>query len=282
MEQNNGGGRIIIDEDLLNNDKIVGYRSSSSSTSSYSNRFEVDVGEDDAAFYEFEEHDSASGVLNSESPTMTSTLPQNSDLDTVYGAIKQSPPVQVMGEPAGYDLNRSPSPMFGLKHRSNSEWSLGSSDSLFSIRTGNNSFSLDGGFYLSKSGELNWIDDKLSPSPGLPTVMDTSAENERKSGSTNSESGEKEETVETKNASLVDSEKEKGNLSASLSADSFAFPVLAGGGPSPTKVETEKPQPAPSTPPAEAAQATPKAPPATPKAGGNQWYHCFSCFPMCC
>ncbi|KAI3704721.1 hypothetical protein L1987_74948 [Smallanthus sonchifolius] len=287
MEHDNRGGSGIIDEDSLDNDKIVGYPSSSSSSSS--NQFEVDIGEDDASFLE--------------SPSMISTLPETFDLDTLYGSLKQSPPIQVMGQSAGYDVNHTPSSVFGPKHRSNSEWSLGSSESLFSIHTGNNSFSLDGGFIVSKSRELNWIDDyscftpdanKSCVSPGLPTVMDTSAENERASASTHSESGEKEEVIETRNVLLIGSEMEKrkscadsANISclsdaSCQSTSSFAFPVLAGGSPSPTKVEAEKPQSPSSTPPADAAQTTPKAPPTIPKAGGNQWFHCFSCFPICC
>lgn len=59
----------------------------------------------------------------------------------------------------------------------------------------------------------------------------------------------------------------------------FATLRLAGGG-SPAKVEGEKPQAPPSIPPADT-QTAPKAPSATPKAGDNQWFHCFSCFPLC-
>ncbi|KAK1440777.1 hypothetical protein QVD17_06608 [Tagetes erecta] len=265
MEDNNVTARCIIDEESLESDKIVKKCSSSSSSSSCSTRFEVDIGEDDITFLEFEENDYS--VLN--------------------GDLKQSPPVQVMGQqPAGYEINRAPSSMFVPKHRSNSEWSLASTESLFSIHTGNNSFSLDGGFVISKSGEFNWIDDyscftpdgnKSCVSPSLPTVMDTSAENERTSASTNSESGDKQDVVEARNVSPVANSANFSCLSdaSCQSANSFAFPIL-------TKVETEKPQSAPSTPPAEVAETTPKAAPTVPKAGGNQWFHCFSCFPMCC
>ncbi|XP_076891589.1 uncharacterized protein LOC143543041 [Bidens hawaiensis] len=271
MEHNNGGGSSIIDED-------------SSSSSSSSNHFEVDIRENDAANLELDE-----------SPSMMITLPQTYDFNTLNGSPKQSPPVQVMWQPAGYDVNRSPSPLFGLKHRSNSDWSLSSGESLFSIHTGIYSFTLDNGYFISKSGEFNWIDDhscstpdgnKSCMSPTPPTVIDTSAENE---------SGEKEEVTETQNVSPIGSANSAKNSRLSdascQSTSSFAFPVLAEGSPSRTKVEAEKPEAAPSappaeaapsTPPAEAAQTTPKAASTVPKAGGNQWFHCFSCFPMCC
>ncbi|KAL8240683.1 hypothetical protein R6Q59_014038 [Mikania micrantha] len=288
--QNDVSPSSTIDDESLDNDQIVG--SSSSLTSpTYSNNFEVDIGEEDTNFLEFEENDSTSVVLNPESPTMISTLPQTCDLDAVYGCLKQSPPVQVMGQPTGYSLNQMPSPVFGLKHRSNSDWSLGSSESLFSIHTGNNSFCLDGAFSISKSGELNWIDDhacftpdasKSCMSPGLPTVMDTSSEIERKSASISSESGEPIHFEMEKGKSFANPANICRLSDASCqSTSSFAFPILAGGSPSPTKVEAEK-LPPPSTPPAEVAQTTPKSPPTIPKAGCNQWFHCFSCFPMCC
>lgn len=242
MEDNNGGGRsektnlqnditasCNIDEESLENDKIARQRSPSGSTSSCSTCFEVDIGEDDTAFLEFEEN--GSSVLKAESPSMIRTLPQTCDLDTLYGSFKQFPPVQVMGQPAGYEINQTPSSMFGPKHRSNSEWSPASTESLFSIHTGNNSFSVDGGFVISKSGEFNWIDDyscftpdgnKSCVSPSLPTVMDTSAENERTSASTNSESGDKEGVNETRNVSPVAN---SANISCLSDASSFAFPM---------------------------------------------------------
>lgn len=66
----------------------------------------------------------------------------------------------------------------------------------------------------------------------------------------------------------------------------FATLRLAGG--SPVKEDAGKPQSPSSTPPtpkgaAEAETTPPPAAPATtPKAGGNQWFNCFSCFPICC
>ncbi|KAD5961046.1 hypothetical protein E3N88_12519 [Mikania micrantha] len=222
--QNDVSPSSTIDDESLDNDQIVG--SSSSLTSpTYSNNFEVDIGEEDTNFLEFEENDSTSVVLNPESPTMISTLPQTCDLDAVYGCLKQSPPVQVMGQPTGYSLNQMPSP----------------------------------------SGELNWIDDhacftpdasKSCMSPGLPTVMDTSSEIERKSASISSESGEPIHFEMEKGKSFANPANICRLSDASCqSTSSFAFPILAGGSPSPTKVEAEKMPPTPtSTPPAEVAQ----------------------------
>ncbi|XP_022860099.1 uncharacterized protein LOC111380697 [Olea europaea var. sylvestris] len=64
----------------------------------------------------------------------------------------QSPPVQTMGQPAGYDPNRIPSSIFSPKPTSAMEWSVTSNESLFSI--GSNSYSRDQANLLGKSGEL--------------------------------------------------------------------------------------------------------------------------------
>lgn len=208
MEHKNGSSssehpNLPIDEDSLDNEKTVARRSSSSFSSSTSfsslNHFEVDIGENDTKFPELEVNDTNSMKLNAESPSkspklsMISTTPQaggltSADLNMFNGSPKQSPPIQVMG----YDDNRILSSKFPLKRRNDSEWSLASNESLFSIHMGNNSFSMDNGYFISKSGKLDWIDDGLEYSPGLSTVMDTSAENKR-----NSE--EKEGILETQN-----------------------------------------------------------------------------------
>ncbi|KAG5240201.1 protein AF [Salix suchowensis] len=62
----------------------------------------------------------------------------------------QSPPVQVMERPGGYDPFRIPSSIFeSNKGPAPMDWSVASNESLFSIHVGNNSFSRD-----HKSGEL--------------------------------------------------------------------------------------------------------------------------------
>lgn len=238
MEQNKGSenrnllsdvtpSSIVDEAESFDNDKTVGYPSSSSSFSS-SSHLEIDIGEYDTTFPEFEENDSSLERSNPESPTVmiiASPLAPGVSLSP-----KQSPPIQVMGN----DPSRNPSPVFGRKRRSDSEWSLASNESLFSIHMGNNSFSTDNGFYLSKSGELNWLDDELnnscftpedSKSAVLQTVTET-AESEPKSASTNRESGEKEAFLETQNDSTHNSANIACLSDASCQSDSsFAFPM---------------------------------------------------------
>lgn len=358
MEQKNGSGSSehlnlefdvtssIIDEDPIDHDKMVGRASSSSFSSSSSAwtsyQLEVDCGESDMIYTEFEENGSSSPRSNPESPSTTprssmlSASPQargatstteTCDLNTLNASPKQSPPIQVMRQPSGYDPNRIPLSIFAPKETNDSEWSLASNESLFSIPMGNNSFSMDNGFFISKSGKLNWLDDELnyscftpdanessnftSMSPSLPTMVEKAADNERRSASSNGESGEKEELVETHNALPVDSESEEQTSPSrkglqlpspsltvpdekgaspteeSLNSDgsakttnSFTFPVLAGG--SPTKVDAEGSPPPPTPKGAAEAETASEAPSTTPKAGGNQWFNCFSCFPICC
>lgn len=206
MEHDNVSGssedpNMPVDDESCDNDIMVDCRSSSSSTFSSSSHFEVDIGENDT----------------------------KADVDIVNGSPKQSPPIQVMS----YDSDRILSSKIVKKRRNDSEWSLASNESLFSIHMGNESFSMDGG-----------LTPDAIKSPGLPTVIDTSAENERTSASTNSR-------------------------------NTFALEVNVGGG-TPTKQETENHQSSSTE-----AETAPKAPYTTPEAGGNQWFHCFSCFPMC-
>ncbi|KAL6983334.1 hypothetical protein U1Q18_016723 [Sarracenia purpurea var. burkii] len=58
-------------------------------------------------------------------------------------SLTESPPIQVMERPAGFDPDRIPSSIFASKSPSPMEWSVASNESLFSIRIGNNSFSRD-------------------------------------------------------------------------------------------------------------------------------------------
>lgn len=87
----------------------------------------------------------------------------------------ESPPIQVMERPSGFDPNRIPPSVFVSKSPSPMEWSVASNESLFSIHIGNNSFSRDRVPKLSgelpKSGELeksrnsHKSDITFSPSP---------------------------------------------------------------------------------------------------------------------
>ncbi|GAB4828675.1 hypothetical protein Ancab_018341 [Ancistrocladus abbreviatus] len=68
----------------------------------------------------------------------------------------RSPPTQFMGsgKPGGYDPNRIPASIFTNKPSTPLEWSIASSESLFSIITGNNSFST--GDHLKHLGQFNY------------------------------------------------------------------------------------------------------------------------------
>lgn len=301
------------DEDPVDDDKMIERASSSSfsSSSSISTAFEleVDYGENDMIYTEFEGNGSSSPSLNPESPSAAPKFTiESSDLDTLNLSPKQSPPIQLMRQHSGYDPNRIPSSIFAQKDTNDPKWSLASNESLFSIRMGNDSFSLDNGFFISKSGKLNWVDDGVdyscftpdNMSPNRPTMVKKATDDERKSDSSNGESEEKEELAETHDQLSSDSESEEESFPSrkglqlssppeeSLDSDetakrnsSFTFPVLAGG--SPSKVDAEGSPPPSSTPKGAAeAETAPEAPSTTPEAGGNQWFNCFSCFPICC
>ncbi|RDX84598.1 hypothetical protein CR513_34326, partial [Mucuna pruriens] len=88
------------------------------------------------------------------------------------GSVTQSPPLQLMSPPPGYDPNRIPSSIFGNNPTNPLEWSLASNESLFSLHLGNNSFSRDHAFAFNKSGDLPRISDFSSTPPTLPTVQE--------------------------------------------------------------------------------------------------------------
>lgn len=90
----------IVDEDSFDNDKTGGYPSSSSSFSS-SSHLEIDIGEYDITFPEFEENDSSLVRSNRESPTVIIASPLAPGVSL---SPKQSPPIQVMGN----NPNRNP------------------------------------------------------------------------------------------------------------------------------------------------------------------------------
>ncbi|KAL7611759.1 hypothetical protein Lser_V15G07612 [Lactuca serriola] len=329
MKHKNGSGssehldsEFDVTYSVKDDDKMVGRASSSSfsssSSSSSSNPMEVNGGENDVKFPEFEENESISLRSNNTESAKTSSSgrltvklssmasPRFSDFDTSNASPIQSPPIQVMAQSDDYDPNRIPSSIFSPKQSDDSEWSAASNESLFSIHMGSNSFSMDSDFFISQSGKLHWLDDGFEYSCFTPhgsltsPMVETTVEDERKSAD------EKEELLETLNASPTDfvrgkesspdwesspnsrvpTEGTRNSDSSSQSTGSFAFPLLAGG--SPVKEDAGKPQSPSSTPPtpkgaAEAETTPPPAAPATtPKAGGNQWFNCFSCFPICC
>lgn len=99
----------------------------------------------------------------------------------------ESPPIQVMERPSGFDPKRIPPSVFVSKSPSPMEWSVASNESLFSIHIGNNSFSRDrvlkSSGELHKSGELeksrnsHKSDITFSPSPVARRM-----ENDRRKG----------------------------------------------------------------------------------------------------
>lgn len=84
------------------------------------------------------------------------TVPDDDDDDA--SVCCQSPPVQVMERPAAAAAETSayriPSYVFATTKTSHPEWSTTSNESLFSIHTGNMSFTRDQFSWLLKSGEL--------------------------------------------------------------------------------------------------------------------------------
>lgn len=109
---------------------------------------------------------------------------QNSDVtrESVIPILSptHSPPIQVMERPRGYDPDRIPASVFA-KPASPVDWSVASTESLFSIQIGNASFSRDHAFKLvgdtnkpnvfSKSGEL-YISEEFYKSAELDTFSE--------------------------------------------------------------------------------------------------------------
>ncbi|KAJ9564469.1 hypothetical protein OSB04_000435 [Centaurea solstitialis] len=120
--------------------------------------------------------------------------PRDTGLNVVDASPMQSPVVQVMGRTFSYDPDRIPWSAFALKPANSAEWTATSNESLFSLNNG-------------KSGELN----KGEFSPGLPTVIETTSEIDRKSVSTVGETGEKEDLEIEREAPLVSINEDGGN-----------------------------------------------------------------------
>uniref|UniRef100_A0A5B7BCM3 Uncharacterized protein n=1 Tax=Davidia involucrata TaxID=16924 RepID=A0A5B7BCM3_DAVIN len=227
---------------------------------------------------------SASPGSVSSSPRVTT---QNPEWSMLSASPRQSPPVQTMGRPTGYDPNRIPSSIFAGKPTSPMEWSVASNESLFSIHMGNNSFSRDHAILLRKSGELTTIDESINSPTSWHPVTDAMF-NERKSTDMGN-SQVKAAAYETPPPRMVSEEtaeyhsKEKmphvegartSGSTARLSnesgnsSSSFAFPVFegAGGRSGSVKAVPEK------------RKSQPQTPVVTTKAAGTKWFSCFSCF----
>ena len=149
----------------------------------------------------------------------------------------QSPSIQTMDRSEGYDPNRIPAAVFSSKPATPMEWSVASSESLFSIHVGNPSFTTEFA-QLSKSGELTKSQELIPPSALLP--VNEAAADMKKGSSRVRETLSAEPTKEVSRESAEDHVKGKmpphaegfRNSVSSLPSDgsinstlSFAFPV---------------------------------------------------------
>lgn len=145
----------------------------------------------------------------------------------------QSPPIQTMERPEGYDPSRIPASIFASKWTTPLEWSVASSESLFSLHVGNASFSTEFAQF-SKSEEFSKSQEVSSRPP--PTEA---ADRDRRSPDAERGSGVRETSSETTKESSEGHGKEKmppaeglrdspsslpseGSVNSTLS---FAFPV---------------------------------------------------------
>ncbi|KAF2282325.1 hypothetical protein GH714_043854 [Hevea brasiliensis] len=153
-----------------------------------------------------------------------------------------------MERPAGTTASpsyRIPSSIFASKSSAPNDWSVASSESLFSIHMGNMSFTRDEANWLGKSGEIGLIGDHALSGSFSP-MFDFSSQRHSSNQSPNNISGEIEQRTEAKmrkniNDNEADAGKQKSPVnkshrSASLrgsdvsasSVKSFAFPILTG------------------------------------------------------
>lgn len=157
--------------------------SSPSSVASYST---------DSSFGEY--NDNEKGTLHTNNQ-VDGNLQQDSTLSQQPGRLSNSsqlkiPPPQTMGRPGEYDPNRIPTSIFSSKPSNQTDWSVASNESLFSIHMGNSSFREQHTFF-GKSGELPKLEDSQSnwsnsqsnwsnSQPNLPPVMEvpTNEDNE--------------------------------------------------------------------------------------------------------
>ncbi|KAH7839976.1 hypothetical protein Vadar_010854 [Vaccinium darrowii] len=119
-------------------------------------------------------------------------------------SVTESPPVQLMERPSGFDPNRIPPSVFARKTPSPMDWSVTSNESLFSIQIGNKSFSRDcvpkSTGELHKTGELetsrNPYTSDISFSPTPPVAQQKESERKKINLGRESEETEK-EIIET-------------------------------------------------------------------------------------
>uniref|UniRef100_A0A803L9J7 Uncharacterized protein n=1 Tax=Chenopodium quinoa TaxID=63459 RepID=A0A803L9J7_CHEQI len=145
-------GSEISDENIKGDDKhsTTEERISTSSVSSASDikSAMTDFSFDDT--FHIDKLGKGSFAVDSEqSDAAPQTTASSDDTSTL-----ECPPVQVMERPAETSGYRIPSYVFATTKSSHPEWSTTSNESLFSIHTGNMSFTRDQFSWLLKSGEL--------------------------------------------------------------------------------------------------------------------------------
>ncbi|PIN14539.1 hypothetical protein CDL12_12835 [Handroanthus impetiginosus] len=288
----------------------VSSSSSSFHSSSSSSSLEFDNGEKgpfDDSFAESKRGDLSPFTAHTPEWSMLSASPppEMLHLSSEISPMK-SPPVQTMGQRAGYDPNRIPASIFSTKVTNPSEWSVASNESLFSIHMGNNSFSQDQAILFGKSGELPRLDecnsseDKSSELSSLPSslspVMEVSAHEESDAAScqvsqlenddsrkslkvapgANMENHAVEKTAPTEVVRLASSSTPRLSDESGNSSSSFAFPVLVNDGGKTGSVigVTEKPEKP------QLQEQVPKED--THKPSRTRWCSWFTCWPRCC
>ncbi|KAK7304696.1 hypothetical protein VNO77_42582 [Canavalia gladiata] len=238
-------------------------------------------------------------------PSSVAAVPSTSN-----GSEKQNPPVQVMERPENPSKSsryKFPSHVFA-RHKSNTQWSTASNESLFSIQMGNMSFSSEM-VWLSKSGDMDKIGDANSSSafpnnqqPPLPPHPQTSPTkfNNISQITAKQHEGSKvteEQAAETMREVIMENSVKKqntikGDLTAVVEATashnhphhsngsttSFAFDVFTDGDKNLSSKRGEdkkKQQKQPESPKVTPDEA--QNPKSTPNASQNKWLSCFSC-----
>ncbi|KAL9243303.1 hypothetical protein vseg_017205 [Gypsophila vaccaria] len=137
-----------IPEDRLRSPSISSVSSAKSASSDFSfeDPYQLDANEHGNSF-----------VLDSDQSDPTSnTTSKNAPAPPGDTSTLETPPTQVMERPSDASAYRIPSYVFARNksNNPNPEWSTASNESLFSIHTGNMSFTRDQFSWLLKSGEL--------------------------------------------------------------------------------------------------------------------------------
>nr|GMC99339.1 circumsporozoite protein-like [Ipomoea batatas] len=129
-----------------------------------------------------------------------------------------------IGQPSGYDPNRIPLSVFGSRSSAPMEWSVASTESLFSIHVGNNSFSRDRAMSLSRSEDGGCEDKRCnngrkSFSSTLAPVIEGALDSEEKSEL----ASEALQVQESNHGSPQQSSEEINKIAASQEVHSFAM-----------------------------------------------------------